>query len=94
MFYDHGMLEMWAASSSGWTNLALKDAKEPDDSLTEKLEAHSSKGFLPLVVSVSLLLLSLTALAWGTVKLWQGAVLLEAHLLPLQQLEGQKPGNE
>ncbi len=91
MFYDYGMLEVWAASASEQTSLAPQKTVETDSSAAEDNEASSTKGFLPLVISTCLLLTCAAGMAWGTVKLWQGVTMLEAYLSPVPQLERQDP---
>jgi hypothetical protein len=84
MLYDYGTLEMWAATSPEWTATSSEDIPAAATTDTQVSESEPSMGIVTLGVVLSLLLVGIGTLAWGTSRVLEGSVSLNQRPIAIQ----------
>ncbi len=84
MLYDYGALEMWVTSAPVWADPVQEDFLEEEITNPATSESTSTLKAITLGFVISLLLLSIGTLAWGTTKVMEGSMSLNQRPVPIQ----------
>ncbi len=84
MLYDYGALEMWVTSTPVWAAPLPEDCLEEEITSAANSESESTLEAVTLGFVISLLLLGIGTLAWGTTKVMEGSMSLNQRPAPIQ----------
>ena len=80
MLYHHGIIEMWAATSTESATQLQQKPLESDCQSQTALQTASPANLITAGVVTSLLVLSVAALVWGTAKVTDGTAQLQQYM--------------
>lgn len=88
MLEDYDMLELWTAGAAEWTAEVRHTTGLDLTACPQQAKPAPANGVMGLLIGISLFLVSIAALGWGTAQLTAGAAQGQPHWLP-----GQDAGN-